>query len=125
MLPISRGELGWGHPLATAVRAHLVVVLAPCRHGDARLLKILEPVLVETFVAKLAVETLHRAVLHGPTRFDQQVHDVMGLRAADESPTRKLRAVVGTHGHRIAAKDGGLIQQPRDVVPTNAEVASW
>src|ERR1017187_9898763 len=112
-------ELSWRHALTTAVRPDLVVVLAPFRQGDTRLVQVLEPVLVEAFVAKLAVEAFDVAVLHGPARLDQQVPDVVGLRPANEDPTGELRPVVGTHGHGIATKDGGLVQQPCYVVATD------
>ena len=104
-------ELRRRHSLATAGRPDLVVVLAPERDGRSGLLQRLEPLFVQALVPELAVEALDVAVLHGPSRLDQDVTDAMGLRPAHEGATGELRAVVGAHSQRVASEHGRLIQQ--------------
>lgn len=50
------GKLGGWNASATAVRSHLVVVAAPLGDNVAGLSQRREPVLVQAFVAELAVE---------------------------------------------------------------------
>ena len=60
-----RRELRWRHPSAAAVRPYLVVVDPPARNLNTRLRQAPEPVLVQAFVAKLAVEALDVGILRG------------------------------------------------------------
>src|ERR1700712_1507211 len=115
-------ELRWWHSLATAVRPDLFVVLAPERDGRSGLLQRLEPLFVQALVPELAVEALDVAVLHGPSRLDQDVADCVGVGPAHEGTARELRAVVGAHGQRVAPEDGRLVKQPRDVLARDAPV---
>jgi len=58
------GELRWRNATQAAVRSSFVVVPAPCRDHDPRLVQRLEPLLVQAFVAQLAVE-VRRSQLRG------------------------------------------------------------
>src|SRR6185312_9920345 len=98
-----------------AVRPDLVVVLPPDRGGAPGLVQGLEPLLVQVLVPELAVEALDVAVLHGPAWLDQDVANAMGIGPPHEGSAGELRAVVGTHGLRVAAEGGRAIEQPRDV----------
>ena len=64
---------------AGGMRPHLVVVGSPGRDLDACLLQVLEPVLVQALVAKLAVEALHVGVLRGLARLVEDVAHALGL----------------------------------------------
>lgn len=90
---------------AAAVWSHLVVVAAPLGDDAAGLDQRREPMLVEAFVAELAVEALDVAVLHKPARLDQQVLDAMLLRPCDEGPAGELRTVVRAHRPRVWRTD--------------------
>ena len=116
------GELRRRHSLATAVRPDLVVVLAPEPDGRAGLLQRLEPLFVQALVPELAVEALDVAVLHGPSRLDQDVTDAVGLRPAHKGATGELRPVVGANSQRVASEHGRLIQQSRNVLPRDSPV---
>ena len=72
MLAVPSRVFGWWHPLATAVGPDLVVVLPPGGDDRPGLGHGFEPVLVETLVAELAVETLDVAVLHRLAGLDEQ-----------------------------------------------------
>ncbi len=71
--------------------------------------------LVEAFVAELAVEAFDVTVLHPLPRLDQNMLDVVLLGPGDERTGGELRTVVGAHGSRVTAEAGGLIQQSRHV----------
>jgi hypothetical protein len=116
------GKLRRRHSLATAVRPHLVVVLAPERDGRSSLLQRLEPLLVQTLVPKLAVEALDVAVLHGPSRLYQDVADTVRVGPGHKGAACELRAIVRAHGQRVAPEDSGLLEQPRDVLARDAPV---
>ena len=122
MLAMQCGVLGWRHAPAAAVRPDLVVILAPGGDSRPRLGQGFEPVLVQALIAELSVEALDVAVLHGFPGLDQQMLDAVCLRPAHECPAREFRAVVGTHGLRIAAEQGGLIEQARHILARDAEV---
>lgn len=79
LCPVVGGEICRWDPTATAVRPDLVVVASPLSDHGAGLRQRREPVLVEAFVAELAVEAFDVTVLHGSARFDQQVLDAMPL----------------------------------------------
>ena len=89
-------ELRWRDSSNAAVGSNFVVILAPSTDFGARLVQGLEPVLVQALFSELAVEALDGAVLHRPSRLDQDVADVMTLRPADKRPTGELRSVVNT-----------------------------
>ena len=59
--------------------------------------------LVEAFVAELAVEALDVAVLHWPARFNEPVLDAVSLGPSDEGAAGELRAVVGADRFGVAA----------------------
>lgn len=116
------GELGGRDAAATAVRSDLIVVPPPFADHLAGLGERGEPVLVQALVAELAVEALDVAVLHGAARLDQQMRDAVLLGPRDEGATGELGAVVGTHGARIAAEPGGLVQNAHDIGTADAMV---
>ena len=97
-----------------AVWPHFVVVAPPGADRLARLPQRLEPVFIETFVAKLAVEAPDVPVLHGSPRFDQPMTHAVLLGPGHERPARELRLVVGTHRFGIAPEARRPIEQPRD-----------
>lgn len=76
------GELRWRDAATTAVGANLVVIPAPVGDDVAGLDERREPMFVEAFVAKLAIEALDVSVLGRTARFDQDVLAVMLLRQA-------------------------------------------
>ena len=81
------GELRWRDAATTAVGANLVVIPAPVGDDVAGLDERREPMFVEAFVAKLAIEALDVPVLGRAARFDQDVLDAMLLRPGDEGAT--------------------------------------
>lgn len=83
----------WG-AATTTVRTNLVVVPPPIGDYLASLGQRCEPVLVEAFIAELAVEALDVAVLHGLAGFDQDVFDAMLLRPGDEGAAGEFRTIV-------------------------------
>src|SRR4051812_37248894 len=103
-------EPRWRNAAKAAVGPDLVVVLPPDSDRGTSLMQRLEPVLVQAFVAELAVEALDVAVLHWPSRLDQNVPNAVCLRPRHESPTGELGAVVGANGHWIAAEPRRLVQ---------------
>lgn len=84
----------------------------------------LEPLLVKAFVAKLAVEALDVAVLHGPAWLDQDLLDAVAMCRGHQGSAGELRTVVGAHGQRLAAKDSGTVEQPGGVLTRDAPVNS-
>ena len=119
---MQRGELRRCHPLATAVRSDLVVVLSPGGDGCPGLAQRLEPLFIQAFVTELAIETFDVAVLHGAARLDEEVPDAVRVCPGHEGPAGELRAVVSAHYLRVAPEDRSLVQQPGDVLARDAPV---
>jgi len=111
----------WNAPHA-AVRPNLVVVLPPGGDGRSCLVQRLEPVVVQAFVAELAIEAFDVAVLHWPARLNQNVPDSMALCPCHEGPTGELRAVVRSYRLRVAPKNCRTVQQPGHVLSRDAVV---
>jgi len=118
------GEGCWWHTPTTAVRPDLVVVGSPCGDALSGLLQRLEPVLIQTFIAKGAVKALDVRVLGRAARLNEDMLDAVLLRPRHERPASEFRSVVGSDFLRVAQKHGGSVQQARDVIPANAEVCS-
>src|SRR5262245_53320056 len=72
------GELRWRNATQAAARSSFVVVPAPCRDHDPRLVQRLEPLLVQAFVAQFAVEAFDQIVLHRLAWIDQQMPRAVG-----------------------------------------------
>ena len=113
-----------GNATKAAVGAHLVEILAPGCNDSSGLRQRLEPVLVQAFVAELAVEALDVAVLHRPPGLNQDVPDAVTLSPGHEGPAGELRAVVRAHGTRVAAEPRGLVQQPCNVLARDPKVGA-
>ena len=90
-----------------AVRAHLVVVAPPVRDGFAGLLQGLEPVLVETLVAKLAVEALDVAG---------------GIEASAAKSPLTAASISGSANARTELLNGG--KSPRQARPRPRRIAT-
>ena len=78
------GEFCWWDSRDAAVWPGFVVVTSPTGYfvsgiGEAR-----EPVLVEAFVAKAAVEALNIGVLRRAARLNQDVFDLVALRPGEK-----------------------------------------
>lgn len=67
-----------------SVRPEVVVVTPPVGDGVAGLLQSLEPMLAQTFVAKLAVDARDLAVLHWLALYDEQAPEMVNLRPGNE-----------------------------------------
>ena len=78
--------------------------------------------LVEAFVAELAIEAFDVAVLHRPARLDQQMFDAMALRPGDEGTAGELRPIVGSYRAGITAEAGGPIQHANHIGTADAVV---
>ena len=102
--------------------SHLVVVSPPLSDDFAGLRQRSEPMLVEAFVAELAVEALDVAVLRGAARFDQEVFDTVLLRPGDEDATGELGSVVRTNRAWITTEAGSLVEQTHHVGAADAMI---
>jgi hypothetical protein len=118
------GEGCWRHTPTAAVRPDLVVVGSPFGDGLAGLLQRLEPVLIQTLIAKGAVEALDVRILCRAARLNEDMFDAVLLRLRHERPASEFRSVVGSDFLRIAPKHSGTVQQARDVITANAKVCS-
>ena len=116
------GELSWWSSNQAAMGPDLVVVLPLDRSRPASLVEGVEPVLVQMFIAELAIEALDVAVLHGAAGLDQQMANAMLLSPGHDDAAGEFRAVVGAHGQRVAPKARSLLQHPGDVLSRDAEV---
>lgn len=92
------------------MRLDLVVVLPPDSDRVPGLRQRVEPMLVEAFVPKLAVETFNVAVLHWVARLNQDVANPVSLSPRHEYATGEFGSVVGSHRARMPAKQGRPIQ---------------
>ena len=104
------------------MRPDLVVIGSPCGNALAGLLQRLEPVLIQTLIAKGAVEALDVRILGRAARLNEDMFDAVFLRPRHERPASEFRSVVGSDFLRVAPKQGCTVQQARDVIPANAEV---
>jgi len=111
------------HTPATVVRPDLVVVGSPCGNALAGLLQRLEPVLIQTLLAKDAVEALGIRILGRAARLNENMFDAVLLRPRHECPACEFRSVVGSDFLRVAPKHDCTVQQVRDVIPANSEPA--
>jgi len=99
------------------VRALLVVVLTPVFDQGAGFRQHREPVLIEAFVANLAVETLHIGVLHWLAGLDELLLHAALIRPVVQRPTGELRAVVGHHPFGQATTLADLVEHARHALP--------
>lgn len=76
----------------------------------------------QTFKLAIDSETGELICMGRPAWLDQNVLYPMGVRPTHECPAGEPRAVVGAHGQRVAAEDGGAIEQPGDVLARDAPV---
>jgi hypothetical protein len=76
------------------VWAALVVLLPPRLDFVARIGQVLEPVGVQTFVPKSAVEAFDKAVLHWLAGLNEHQRDIPLFRPCDEASARELRTIV-------------------------------
>ena len=97
-LKVKLGKMRRCETAHAAVRPDLVVVLPPDGDGRSGLVQRLEPVVVQAFVAELAVEAFDVAVLHGPARL---------VKAAIEVIKRK----VGQHATDVFTFQGKPVTQ--------------
>jgi hypothetical protein len=116
MLAMLLGEASGWYSANAAVWPDLVVVAPPGGDLGSRLVQALEPVLVQTLVAELAVEALDVAVLHGSPWLDQDVFDAVPRCPGDEGSAGELRAVVCPDDCRVAPESCRPVQQPCDVL---------
>ena len=107
-----------------AVRSYLIVLLATDSGGAPGLVQRLEPLLVQALVAESPVEALDVAVLHRPSRLDQDVLDAMAVRPGHECPACEFPAVVGANGQWVAAEERCPIEQSGDVLARDAPVGA-
>ncbi len=119
-----RRELRWRHPSAAAVRPYLVVVDPPARNLNTRLRQAPEPVLVQAFVAKLAVEALDVGILRGLAWLVEDVAHALGLGPGHEGSARELWPLVGSHGLRVAPEPRNLVEHAHDVLAADAVIHS-
>ena len=78
--------------------------------------------LVQAFIAKLAVKALDIAVLHWPPRLDQDMANSPSLSPDHECPAGELRPVIGTHRTGISPKNRSTIQKPGYVLAGDAVI---
>ena len=79
------------------MRLDLVVVLPPDSDRVPGLRQRVEPMLVQAFVPKIAVETFNVAVLHWAARLNQDVANPVSLSPRHECATGEFGSVVGSH----------------------------
>ena len=108
MAAVPLGEARWWHAPDASVRSHFVVIEPPSLDLFARLVQILEPVLLQTLIAEAAIQALDVAVLHGPPWLDQDVSNTVSLSPADEGPAAELWSVVCPDSRRVASEPCSL-----------------
>ena len=120
--PLLLRELSRWNPAQAAVGPDFVVVLAPIGNALPGLGQAQEPLLVQAFISKLAVETLDVAVLHRPARLGQDVPHAMCCGPSHKGPACELWTVVRSHGQWVASEGGRLVEQACHVLPRDPVV---
>jgi hypothetical protein len=69
----------------------------------------LKPLLIQTLVFELSIETLNVAVLHGPARLNQNVANTMQSGPSQEGSACEFRAVICANCNWVASKYCSLI----------------
>lgn len=74
-----------------------------------------EPVLIEAFVAELAVERFDVRILRWLARLNQLQCDAVRIRPLVKRAARKFGALVGSHRLGIATEASCMVQCPSDI----------
>src|SRR6185295_13244768 len=90
-----------------------IVFLSPCRDLHPSIGQIVKQVGVQTLIAQPAVETLHVAVLHRPSRLNMNQLDLPLFAPAQEMPTGQLGPVVATNSLRVSSTVDDRFQSAR------------
>src|SRR5688572_2977077 len=115
-------ELRRRYPADRTVRSGFVVITPPLADDHSSVCEIVEVVIVQAFVSKLAVEALDVGVLRGLAGSNQFQIDTLGISPAIERPAGELRALVGSNRLRQPAELADLGEHPRDILPRDAEI---
>lgn len=76
---------------------------------------IAEPVLIQTFIPKAAIETLNKSILRWLTRLDKSQLYAMLKSPLFECAAGKFRALIGSYRCRIATKKRDAVQNTSDL----------
>ena len=105
-----------------AVRSCFVVIASPLPDDGSSMRKVVEVVIVQALVAKLAVERLDVAVLHGPARLNELECDGVSVSPLIERLGSEFRPLVGANRRRPAAKARNTLEHANDVVASHAMI---
>ena len=97
------------------MRPDFVVIAPPLLDFASCLIQRSEPLHIQAFVPKLAVETFNIAILHGLARLDEVVPNPMLLHPIQQRFAGEFWSIVRSNRLGIASKVGGLIQHPRHI----------
>ena len=101
------------------MRANHIVLVFPSANYLPRLLEIMEPVQVKTFIPELPIEAFNETVLHGFPGIDKHMLYMLLIGPCIESITGKFRTVVRKNFFRPAAEQHSFIQVSCYMLPGN------
>jgi len=81
-----------------------VVVLAPFSNAIPGLWQALKPLLIQSFVPELSIDTLDVTLLHWPARLNQNVANAMQSGPSQEGAACEFRTVICANCNWVASK---------------------